>query len=81
MSNTHDPYGFQDRKKKLNAHLAKFNRLRNEEKWLEAMQQFSTTLQYTGESLEYSVKILDQTLERMNRMSRGQQQRIRKIIH
>ena len=80
MFKSDDPYGVQYRKKKLDEHLLKFNKLKEEGKWKEAMKQLNITLQYAGETLEYSMTILSQTLEKIGKMDQTEQERIQKAI-
>lgn len=53
------------RKETLNAHLAKFNQLKNESRWSEAWNQLLITLNYANDTLKYSANLLKNISQKM----------------
>ena len=68
------------RKEILNKHLAKFNQLKNEEKWSEAWSQLLITLNYANDTLKYSANLLKDISNKVPNISSEQQEKIKNII-
>lgn len=70
---------FDARRKALEAHLEKFNELRNQGKLKEAMQQYAKTIEYARESINLSLKVLDKSVLKIVSLDPEKKARIKKI--
>ena len=70
---------FDAQRKALEAHLEKFNELRNQGKFREAMEQYAKTIEYARESINLSLKVLDKSISKIVSLNPENKARIKKI--
>ena len=70
---------FDARRKILEAHLEKFNELRNQGKIKEAMEQYAKTIEYARKSINLSLKVLDNSVSKIASLDSEKIARIKKI--
>lgn len=70
---------FDARQKALEEHLEKFNELRNQGKFKEAMEQYAKTIEYARESINLSLKVLDKSVSKIVSLDPEKKARIKKI--
>ena len=70
---------FDARRKILEAHLEKFNELRNQGKIKEAMEQYAKTIEYARKSINLSLKVLDNSVSKIASLDPEKIARIKNI--
>lgn len=70
---------FDARQKALEAHLEKFNELRNQGKFEEAMEQYAKTIEYARESINLSLKVLNKSVPKIVSLDSEKKARIKEI--
>jgi len=81
MSSSDDPFGFEIKKKKIQEHYQKFNKLKNEGKWRESLIELQKTLEGITELMNHSAITLNYTMKQFSNLTPEQKEKIQKLLY